>query len=45
MDSPPMFDVSNIDMWKFRMSMYLKALGYKVYLTITKGSYLVIAGI
>ena len=38
--TPPMFDVSNIDMWKFRMSMYLKTLGYRVYLAITKESYL-----
>ena len=38
--APPMFDVSNIDMWKFKMSMYLKTLGMHVYLATTKNSYL-----
>ena len=38
--TPPMFDVSNIDMWKLRMSAYLKILGLHVYLTATKKSYL-----
>ena len=38
--SPPMFDVSNIDMRKFRMSMYLKTLGLHVFLSATKKSYL-----
>ena len=38
--APPMFDVSNIDMWKFRMSMYLKTLGMHVYLATSKKSYL-----
>jgi len=37
--TPPMFDVSNIDMW-FRMSMYLKTLGLHVFLAATKKSYL-----
>ena len=37
---PPMFDVSNIDVWKLKMSMYLKALGMHVYLATTKKSYL-----
>ena len=36
----PMFDVSNIDMWKLRMSMYLKTLELHVFLTATKKSYL-----
>jgi len=27
-----MYDVSNIDMWKFKTSVYLKALGLHVYL-------------
>ena len=36
----PMFDVSNIDMWKLRMSAYLKTLGLHVYLATTKKSYL-----
>ena len=35
-----MFDVSNIDVWKIRMSAYLKALGLHVYLTTIKKSYL-----
>ena len=38
--TPPMFDVSNIDVWKLKMSMYLKTLGMHVYLTTTKKSYL-----
>ena len=38
--TPPMFDVSNIVMWKHRMSMYLKTLGLHVFLTATKKSYL-----
>ena len=36
----PMYDVSNIDMWKYKMSMYLKTLGMHVYLATTKESYL-----
>ena len=35
-----MYDVSNIDMWKFKMSAYLKILGLHVYLATTKKSYL-----
>ena len=38
--SPPMFDVFNIDTWKFRMSMYLKTLGLHVFLAATKKYYL-----
>ena len=38
--TPPMFDVSNINVWKFKMSMHLKTLGMHVYLTTTKKSYL-----
>jgi len=38
--APSMFDVSNIDMWKLRMSAYLKTLGFHVYLAVTKKSYL-----
>ena len=34
-----MYDVSNIDMWKFKMSAYLKALELNVYLATTKKSY------
>ena len=33
------FVVSNVDMWKVRMSAYLKALCLHVYLAITKKSY------
>ena len=38
--TPPMFDVSNIDMWKLKMSMYLKTLSLHVFLAATKKSYL-----
>ena len=37
--APPIFDVSNIDMWKFRMSTYLKTLGLHAYLATTKKTY------
>ena len=40
MDVPPMFDISKIDTWKVLMSWHLKIIGYKVYLAITKESYL-----
>ena len=40
MDVPPMFDISRLDIWKALMSCHLKTLGYKVYLAITKESYL-----
>jgi len=36
---PPMYDVTNIDMWKYKMSTYLKSLGLHVYLSTTKKSY------
>ena len=35
-----MFDVSNINMWKLKMSMYLKTLRMHVYLAAIKKSYL-----
>ena len=35
-----MYDVTNIDMWKYKMSTYLKILGMHVYLSTTKKSYL-----
>ena len=38
--TPPMFDPSNIIVWKTRMSVYLLTLGYKVHLAITKESFL-----
>ena len=33
--SPPTFDILNIQIWKVKMSLYLKALGIHVYLAIT----------
>jgi len=38
--TPPMFDPSNIHVWKIRMTFYLQTLGHKVYLAITKESFL-----
>jgi len=38
--TPPMFDTSNIVVWKAKMSMYLKTLGLHVFLAATKNSYL-----
>ena len=38
--TPPMYDTSNIVVWKARMSMYLKTLGFHVFLAATKKSYL-----
>jgi len=38
--TPPMYDVTNIDIWKVKMSIYLKSLGMHVYLATTKKSYL-----
>ena len=35
-----MYNVSNIDMWKFKMSAYFKSLGLHVYLATTKKSYI-----
>ena len=35
-----MFDISRLDIWKVLMSCHLKTLGYRVYLAITKESYL-----
>ena len=42
MDSmtPPSFDPSNIVVWKYRMSMYLKTLGLHVFLAANKRCYL-----
>ena len=37
--TPPMFDILNIQTWKVKMSMYLKALGIHVYLATIKNSY------
>ena len=38
--APPMYDVSNINICKFKMNAYLKAIGLHVYLATTKKSYL-----
>ena len=37
--SPPMFDILNIQIWKVKMSLYLKALGIPVYFATTKNDY------
>ena len=39
--TPPMFDILNIQTWKVKMSMYLKALGIHVYFATIKDSYFV----
>ena len=38
--SPPTFDILNIQIWKVKMSLYLKALGIHVYLATTNNSYI-----
>ena len=38
--APPMYDVINIGIWKYKMSAYLKTLGMHVYLTTNKKFYL-----
>ena len=37
--TPPMFYILNIQTWKVKMLMYLKALGIHVYLATIKDSY------
>ena len=37
--TPPMFDILNIQIWKVKISMYLKALGIHVYFATIKYSY------
>ena len=37
--TPPMFDISNINVWKIKMSMYQKTLGMHVQLATTKKAY------
>ena len=37
--TPPTFDILNIQTWKVKMSLYLKALGIHVYFATTKDSY------
>jgi len=34
------YDASNIDLWKFKMSAYLKVLGLHVYLATTKSFFI-----
>ena len=36
MDNPPIFDFSRLDIWKVKMSCYLKTLGLHVFLAATK---------
>jgi len=36
---PPIFDILNIQTWKVKMSMYLKALGIHAYFATIKYSY------
>jgi len=38
--APPMYDVSNIVMWKLKINAYLKTLGLHIYLATTKKSYI-----
>ena len=37
--TPPMFDILNFQIWKVKMSIYLKALEIHVYLANVKDSY------
>jgi len=37
--SPPTFDILNIQTWKVKMSLYLKALGIHVYFATIKDAY------
>ena len=37
--SPPTFNILNIQIWKVKMSLYLKALGIHVYLAISNNAY------
>ena len=37
--SPPTFDILNIQTWKVKMSLYLKALGIHIYFATTRDSY------
>ena len=39
--APPIFDILNFQIWKVKMSMYLKALGIHVYPATIKNSYFV----
>ena len=37
--SPPTFDILNVQIWKVKMSVYLKALGIHVYFATTRNDY------
>ena len=37
--TPPMYEVTNIDIWKVKMSMCLKTLGMHIYLATIKKTY------
>ena len=37
--SPPSFDILNIQIWKVKMSLYLKVLGIQVYFATIKDAY------
>ena len=37
--TPPMFDILNIQTWKVKMSLYLKALGIHIYLATINDLY------
>ena len=37
--SPPTFDILNIQIWKVKMSLFLKGLGLSVYLATTSNDY------
>ena len=39
--TPPMFDILNIQIWKVKMSMYLKVLRVHVYFVTIKYSYFI----
>ena len=43
--SPPIFNIFNIQIWKVKKSMYLKALGIHVYFATTRDSYCLMAKI
>jgi len=38
--TPSMYDATNIDIWKYRMSVHLQTLGLLVYFVTIKKSYL-----
>ena len=38
--NPPLFDVSYVDIWKIKVSSYLKTIELHVYLSTTRRSYI-----